>query len=334
MDKSNVFAIGAVILIAGFVVGRMDEKSRSAVIAAPAVAAPLPGAATPPPAAEPATEAPKPAGNAGNAAKAEPIGGAQAAAQAESPKPQAEAAKPSGGSALDSQSDEGAGKGVDVAKMGVSPKGMESPYIGVKDAVVVVNVFSDFQCPVCKRSADPIKQLAADFPGKVKVYFRNNALEMHGRSKPAALAAWAAKKQGKFWQYHDKLFSTGMLDDGSLEQAAKDLGLNMEQWKKDIADPANTERLAKESKWAESMGATGTPAFFVNGVRQVGWGSYMALKSMVGSEVEKGDALAKSGTAKSVVLSERITALAAKNTKNEGEKDIDAAAWAKNLTAD
>lgn len=320
MDKSNFIAVAAVVAVSGFVVGKLDAAGRAQSAAAPAAAAMAAPAAAPtanePPVAAAAAPAPTPS-------------------PSPSPAPSAPAEQaPKQPSLLDSQSDEGAGKGVDVAKLGVSPPGMASPYIGVKDALVVVNVYSDFQCPVCKRSGDPIKQLAADFPGKVKVYFRNNALAMHGRSKPAALAAWAAKNQGKFWQYHDKLFATGALDDGSLEQAAKDLGLNIEQWKKDIADPANSARMDQEAKWAEEMGATGTPGFFVNGIRQVGWGSYMALKSMVGNEIAKAEEVLGQGAPKAEILKRRVLATAPSNPKNEGEKAIAADTWAKNLTAD
>jgi hypothetical protein len=317
MEKTNLIAIAVVVTLGGFIVGRIDGKGKgsAAPAATPATDTAAAGSSNVAPPA-PAPSAPEPAAKAPEAAAAAP------------------AAEKKSGSALDSQSDEGAGKGLDVAKLGTSPNDLTSPFLGPKDAPVVVNVYSDFQCPVCKRSADPIKQLAADFPGKVKVFFRNNALEMHGRSKPAALAAWAAKKQGKFWQYHDKLFETGQLDDASLEQFAKDLGLNVEQWRKDFADPKNAERLAQESKWAESMGATGTPGFFVNGQRQVGWGSYLALKSMVGNELTKAEELIAQGTAKADAAKKRVAALAAQNTKNEGEAAIDAATWAKQLTAD
>ncbi|MSQ83891.1 MAG: hypothetical protein EXR77_13565 [Myxococcales bacterium] len=324
MDKSNLYAISAVLAVSGFVVGKLDAASRapsSAVAAAPMAAAAV--------VAQGANSA---ATTAAPAAAAEAVRVEPAAAAPPPAAPVAEA--PKAPSLLDSQSDEGAGKGVDMTKLGVSPKGNASAYIGVKDPLVVVNVYSDFQCPVCKRSGDPIKQLAADFPGKVKVYFRNNALAMHGRSKPAALAAFAAKNQGKFWQYHDKLFQTGQLDDGSLEQAAKDLGLNMDQWKKDLADPANSARLDQEAKWAEEMGATGTPGFFVNGLRQVGWGSYMALKSMVAGEIAKAEEVLAQGAPKGEIVKRRVMAGASQNPKGEGEKAIAADTWAKNLTAD
>lgn len=320
MEKSNVFALAVVIAMGGFVVGSWDAKTQAhGPVIPPALAA----AATPAPEAAP-TAAPEPA-------SAAPTPAPSPIAPPSSPPPTPNVAKPSSGS-LDSQTDEGAGKGVDVAKLGTSPKGLDSPFLGPKDAAVVVNVFSDFQCPVCKRSADPIKQLAADFPGKVKVFFRNNALEMHGRSKPAALAAFAAKKQGKFWQYHDKLFATGALDDASLENDAKELGLNMEQWKKDIADPKNAERIAEEAKWAETLGATGTPGFFVDGTRQVGWGSYMALKSMVGQEVMKAEE--QKGAPNKTILAERIKATAARNTKGDNESAIDPEKWLQILAHD
>ncbi len=323
MDKSNLYALAALAGVAGFVVGRLDGNSRGG---APAPVAPIAAPATATGSAAPSAAAAAPS------AAAEPVRQAEAARPAESaPAAAAEAPKPS---LLDSQSDEGAGKGVDVTKLGVSPKGPESPYVGPREALVVVNVFSDFQCPVCKRSADPIKQLAADFPGKVKVYFRHNALAMHGRSKPAALATMAAKNQGKFWQYHDKLFETGQLDDASFEQFAKDLGLDVAKFKADMADPAMAARVDQEAKWAESMGATGTPGFFVNGVRQVGWGSYMALKSMVQRELEKSEEAIAQGTPKAQVLQKRIAATASANSKNEGEGAINGDLWAKQLTAD
>ncbi len=325
MDKSNLYAIAAVVGVVGFAIGRYDAHGRGAPAAAPAIA--QPGAA-------PAPEAPKSAENKpSESAQVQAVAAAVRPSEPSKPSEsaKAESAKPS---LLDTQSDEGAGKGVDVTKLGVSPQGIASPFMGPKDALVVVNVYSAFQCPVCKRSADPIKQLAADFPGKVKVYFRNNALAMHGRSKPAALAAWAAKNQGKFWQYHDKLFATGQLDDSSLEQVAKDLGLDIAKWKADMADPKSGERLDQEAKWAESMGATGTPGFFVNGVRQVGWGSYLALKSMVQREIDKADELIAQGTPKNQVIAKRIAAMATQNTKGEGETAINGELWAKQLAAD
>jgi protein-disulfide isomerase len=311
MEKSNAYVIAALLAVVGFMIGRWDAGP--AAPAAVAAAAPEAAAATEAAAALPPS------------APAAPVV-AQAAPEAAAPPA---AAKPQ---SLDSQSDEGAGKGADLAAIAKSPKD-KVPYLGVDDdARVLVTVFSDFQCPVCRRSADPIKQLVLDFPGKVKVVFRHNALEMHGRSQPAAVAALAAQRQGKFWQFHDKLFETGRLDDAGLLDHARAIGLDVAKFQSDLADGQLVEWVRNESKMAESLGASGTPAFFVNGQRQVGWGSYMALKSMVAREIAAGDALVQAGAKPGSVVRKRIQDQANSNGKNEGETVIDGKKWADLLT--
>ncbi|MCO4759969.1 MAG: thioredoxin domain-containing protein [Myxococcales bacterium] len=314
MEKSNAYAIAALIAVGGFLVGRWDAKPAAPAAVAPAAAPAAATPATPAPAAAaqaPAAPTPPPAAP---VAKAEP----------------APAKRPAGG--LGSQTDEGAGKGADLSKIAHSPKG-KVPYLGAKDGVVLVTVFSDFQCPVCRRSADPIKQLVMDFPNKVKVVFRHNALEMHGRSQPAAIAAIAAQRQGKFWQYHDKLFETRRLDDSALLDHARAIGLDVSKFQQDLADQAIVAQVKAESKMSEQLGASGTPAFFVNGMRQVGWGSYMALKSMVAREIAKAEELASAGTKRKNIVAKRIEAMANDNSKDEGETFLDGKKWAKLLTS-
>jgi protein-disulfide isomerase len=208
------------------------------------------------------------------------------------------------------------------------------PYLGQdKDPLVLVTIFSDFQCPVCRRSYNPIKQLVLDFPGKVKVVFRHNALEMHGRSQPAAVAAIAAQRQGKFWEYHDKLFETGRLDDAAFLDHARAVGVDQAKFQADLQDGRLVEWVRRESKAAEALGATGTPAFFVNGVRQVGWGSYLALKSMVAREIAAGEQLLQAGTKPGDVVRKRIQSEANSNHKGEGETVLDGKKWADLLLA-
>jgi protein-disulfide isomerase len=170
-----------------------------------------------------------------------------------------------------------------------------------------------------------------DFPGDVMVVFRNNALAMHGRSQPAAVAVMAAKKQGKFWPYHDKLFATGRLDDQGLLDHARTLGLDMSKFNSDLADGRLVESVTAESKMAEQMGASGTPAFFVNGTRQVGWGSYMALKSMVAREIAQAKELISGGVKPADVIRRRIESTANSNSKDEGETVLDGKLWARLL---
>jgi protein-disulfide isomerase len=89
---------------------------------------------------------------------------------------------------------------------------------------------------------------------------------MHQFAKPAAIAAEAAHSQGKFWEFHDKLFANQTkLTLPDLQQYAKDVGLDTAQFDKDLADPGKKKRVEDDMAEARSLGISGTPAFFVNG---------------------------------------------------------------------
>lgn len=234
---------------------------------------------------------------------------------------------------VDRMTDEWAGKGLDLGAEAHSPAD-GSPFLGPADALVVVNIFTDFQCPVCARAANPVKQLVADYPGKVKVFIRQNALPNHNRAAATARAALAAGRQGKFWPYYDRLFGDMRArDDASLRQIASELGLNLEAWDKDLADPAIAERVSRESEAAVKLGVPGTPGIFVNGVRQMGWGSYRDLHNTVGREIAAGEALLAAGKKLADVPAERIVAVAGKNILRDGETAPSSDEWVKLLLA-
>jgi|SRR5262245_13415495 len=89
---------------------------------------------------------------------------------------------------------------------------------------------------------------------------------MHQNAMGAHVAAMAAEKQGKFWEYHDKLFANQsklQLDD--LERYARELKLDMDRFDKDLGDLENKKRIEADKKEAQTLGITGTPGFFVNG---------------------------------------------------------------------
>jgi len=158
----------------------------------------------------------------------------------------------------------------------------KSPAMGPSDAKVKVIVYSDFQCPVCRRAVEPLKRLVRDLAPDVQVIWRNNALAMHQRAEPAARAAMAAMRQGKFWELHDRLFEgQADLSDEALRQRAVDVGLDMTQFDKDLVDPALAAQIAAEAREAEALDARGTPAFFVNGDKTVGWGSMAGLRHQI-----------------------------------------------------
>ncbi len=89
---------------------------------------------------------------------------------------------------------------------------------------------------------------------------------MHQFAKPAAIAAEAAHSQGKFWEFHDKLFANQTkLTLNDLKQYAKDVGLDTAQFEKDLVDPGKKKHVEDDMAEARSLGITGTPGFFVNG---------------------------------------------------------------------
>ena len=142
-----------------------------------------------------------------------------------------------------------------------------SPSKGAKNAKVTVVEFSDFQCPYCGKGKEIVDQLVKMYPNDVKVVFKNLPLEFHPQALPAAKAAYAAGKQGKFWEMHDQLFDNQRsLADGFYEESAKKLGLNLEQFKKDFAAPETEAAVKADLELARSLQVQGTPNFFVNGV--------------------------------------------------------------------
>ena len=104
---------------------------------------------------------------------------------------------------------------------------------------------------------------------------------------PAAQAAHAAGKQGKFWEYHDKVFENyNKLSGEILEQFAKDLGLDMDLFKKERGSPEITSLINRDLREGSRIGVRGTPTIFVNGKR-LGQRSIEAFSAAIESELKK-----------------------------------------------
>ncbi|TNF28068.1 MAG: hypothetical protein EP329_18520, partial [Deltaproteobacteria bacterium] len=184
-----------------------------------------------------------------------------------------------------------------------------SPTAGPDDAPVKVVVFSDFQCPVCRRTVEPLKQLVRELGADVQIIWKHNALTSHKNAEPAAIASIAAQRQGKFWAYHDLLFENqGRLEASDLEAYATQLGLDLERFKKDLADPTVKAQVEYERALAESLEARGTPAFFVNGSKSVGWGSYYGIRAQATRALEQANKKIAEGAARADVAATETAA--------------------------
>ena len=105
------------------------------------------------------------------------------------------------------------------------------------------------------------------YPNEVKLIFKNFPLPMHPQAKPAAKAALAAQKQGKFWEFYDILFANqGSLSPEFYLKKATELGLNIDKFKADMASPEVAKQLETDIGDGKTLGVQGTPGFFVNGV--------------------------------------------------------------------
>ncbi len=104
------------------------------------------------------------------------------------------------------------------------------------------------------------------YPKDVKLVIKHFPLPIHSYAKEAATAALAAGKQGKFWEIHEKLFANkDELNDAKVESIARELGLNMEQFNKDLKDSAITSLIERDMNNGRQANVQGTPFIFVNG---------------------------------------------------------------------
>ena len=171
-----------------------------------------------------------------------------------------------------------------------------SPRQGAKNAKVTIVEFSDFQCPFCGRVIPTIKDILTKYPKDVQVAFVNQPLPFHENAKGAAKAFLAAQAQNKAWELHDKMFANQQaLTAPQLETYAKEVGLNVDRWKKDMADPKTDKLLADDQALASSVGANGTPTFFINGRELSGAQPIASFQAIIDEEIKKADVLLKKG---------------------------------------
>jgi Na+/H+ antiporter NhaA len=142
---------------------------------------------------------------------------------------------------------------------------------GPKAAPVTLVEYGDFECPFCGRAEPAIRELLAGF-GDVRYVWRHLPLtDVHPHAQLAAEAAEAAAAQGAFWEMHDTLLRhQDALRPADLVGYAAELGLNVEQFARDLRKHAHASRIAEDVDTADLGGVSGTPTFFVNGQRHHG----------------------------------------------------------------
>src|SRR5215467_5907676 len=149
--------------------------------------------------------------------------------------------------------------------------GAESMHIrGNPDAPVTLEEFGDFQCPPCGQFAGFVEELLKEYDSRLRVVFRNFPLPGHEHAREAALAAEAAGLQGKFWEMHDTLYreqatwSKAPNARELFESYAGTIGLDVDQFKKEMDSDKARQRVDSDRALADFLGVKATPTLFIN----------------------------------------------------------------------
>jgi protein-disulfide isomerase len=163
------------------------------------------------------------------------------------------------------------------------------PFKGPADAPVTLVQFSDYHCPFCQRVEPTIKQIMDANPGKVKVVWRHNPLPFHTGADKTHTAAECAFQQGKFWEYHDDLFSDmkGDRSEAGLLARAEKLGLDKAKYQACMTSGQAKAMVDKDLAAGAKAGVRGTPATFINGILVSGAQPFESFNQTVQTELSK-----------------------------------------------
>jgi protein-disulfide isomerase len=164
----------------------------------------------------------------------------------------------------------------------------DDPATGSDDPEVVIVEFSDFQCPYCARfHQQTFSQLMENYGDRVQFVYRDFPLEsMHPQALPAAEAAECADDQDAFWEYQDLLFANqGSLDSDSLISYAEDLQLDVDEFRECFESGKYEDEVRADLDDGTAYGVSGTPTFFINGLRLVGAQPYSAFEQAIEQEL-------------------------------------------------
>jgi protein-disulfide isomerase len=163
------------------------------------------------------------------------------------------------------------------------------PFKGAEKAPLTVVKFEDFQCPFCKQAQQTFNELLSRYNGKVRLVHKDLPLEsLHPQARQAAEAARCAYEQGKFWEYHDKLYATSPKASGDdLKSYAKEVGLNVDSFDRCFTSGKYKAVVQQDLNEGVQLGLTGTPTIFINGREISGNQSLEAFEAIIDEELAR-----------------------------------------------
>ena len=162
---------------------------------------------------------------------------------------------------------------------------------GGTDATVTLVEYSDFQCPACGAFQPILNEVLAQYGDKIKFEYKHYPLvQIHPFAEPAARAAEAAGQQGKFFEYADMLFAKqsewtkGSNPTAFFTKYATELGLDLDLFAKHQKSSVLADNVKANMMEARGLGLTGTPSFYLNGVKMEN-ASFDAFKAQIEAAV-------------------------------------------------
>lgn len=164
----------------------------------------------------------------------------------------------------------------------------DNPSIGPKSAPITIIEFTDYQCPFCSRVRPTIKQITEEYKDNVRYVLRDFPLSFHQFAKKAHEAARCAGDQGKYWDYSKELWAHQQaLQPDKLKEYAKATKLNMKKFDECLDKGKYTKVVEENVAYGASVGAQGTPSFFINGIFFSGARPYADFKVIIDQELNK-----------------------------------------------
>jgi len=146
-------------------------------------------------------------------------------------------------------------------------EGNTSPVLGIQDGPVNLIEFCAFTSAPCKETWKTLRELVQKYGWRLRIVHRDYPLPNAPASRSAAIAARCAHRQGKFWPYHDYLYEhQDKLDDASLKDYAKQLGLNVGKFDQ-CFDKKETEQEVEADLWeGQRIRLPALPGLFANSI--------------------------------------------------------------------
>ena len=164
----------------------------------------------------------------------------------------------------------------------------DNPSMGPKGAPILIVEFTDYQCPFCGRVRSTISQLMDEYKDKIRYVLRDFPLSFHQFAKKAHEAAHCAGDQGKYWEYNKELWAHQQaLDVGKLKEYANVLKLDAKKFGSCLDEGKYTKKVEENVEYGASVGAQGTPSFFINGIFINGARPVGDFKTVIDAELNK-----------------------------------------------